>query len=55
MLIGSREITLRNGGKDIKIPVRLFAPRMDATGPWECRYDIGWPEGLRSYAGWGAD
>jgi hypothetical protein len=55
MLIGSRELTLRDGNSEIKIPVRLFMPRIDTAGAWGCRYEIDWPEGTRSYAGWGID
>lgn len=44
MLIASRELTLRNGNGDIKIPVRVYSPTREATGTWACRYEIGWPD-----------
>ena len=44
MLIGSRELTLRDGDEEIKIPVRLFMPHLDAAGAWGCRYEIDWPD-----------
>jgi len=32
MLIGSRDLTLRDGDKEIRIPIRLFAPKCEADG-----------------------
>jgi hypothetical protein len=55
MIIASRTLKLRSGGRNIEIPISVFAPECHKPGAWECRYDVGWPEGLRSYAGWGAD
>lgn len=43
-MIASRELTLRNGGGDIKIPVRIYAPTRETTGAWSCRYEIDWPD-----------
>lgn len=55
MVIASRTLTLRNGDAEAEIPISIFAPECRNPGAWECRYDIGWPEGPRSYAGWGVD
>jgi hypothetical protein len=55
MIIASRTLKLREGAEDIDIPISIFAPECRKPGAWECRYDVGWPEGLRSYAGWGVD
>ena len=48
-------MTLRNGGKSVEIPITIFAPERQKPGVWECRYGVGWPEGLRSYSGYGVD
>lgn len=42
MLIGSRDLTLRNKDGDIQIPVRLYAPQLESTGAWGCRIEIEW-------------
>lgn len=55
MIIASRTLKLRRSDLEIEIPISVFAPVCRNPGAWECRYDVGWPEGLRSYAGWGAD
>jgi hypothetical protein len=44
MLIASRELTQRKGGKDSKIAVRIDAPTREATGAWSCQYEIDWPD-----------
>ena len=44
MLIATRELTLLDGGNDIKIPIRIFAPEKGTNGNWFCRYEIDWPE-----------
>ena len=55
MIIGRRILTLKTDDRDIEIPVTIHAPASEAAEVWFCRYDVGWPEGARSYAGWGAD
>lgn len=55
MLIGGRELTLRDGDNEIKIPVRLFAPRKDAAGAWGCRYEIDWPDQMSAKEIFGFD
>lgn len=55
MIIAYRKLRLRNGKGESEIAISVFAPQFHKHGVWECRYDVGWPEGLRSYAGWGVD
>jgi hypothetical protein len=55
MLIASRELTLRDGGNDIKIPIRIFAPEFESPGAWSCRYEIDWPDENRVMTVWGFD
>jgi len=55
MIIASRTLTLRKDDENIEIPISVFAPERQKPGVWECRYDVSWPEGLRSYAGYGVD
>ena len=55
MLIGNRELTLRDGTSEIKIPVRLFAPQREADGAWGCRYEIEWPDKMAAKVIFGAD
>lgn len=43
-MIASRELTLRNRGGDINIPVRIYAPTREKTGAWSCRYEVDWPD-----------
>jgi Domain of unknown function (DUF6968) len=53
--IASRELTLRNGSTEIKIPITIYAPECEGPGVWGCRCDVGWPEGNRSVTAWGFD
>lgn len=55
MMIGTRVLRLREADREVKVPVRLFAPEKGDGGGWFCRYQIGWPEEPHDYAGWGAD
>jgi hypothetical protein len=55
MIIASRILRLRKGMGTIEIPISVFAPECEKPGAWSCRYDVGWPEGNRTYAGWGVD
>ena len=54
MIIARRTLTLRQNGEDRPVEVTLAAPRFE-TGCWRCAYQIGWPDGPRSYFGHGAD
>ncbi len=44
MEIASRVLTLRDGNKDLQIPIRIFAPEKSPDGSWFCRYEIDWPD-----------
>ena len=55
MEIASRELTLHDDGKDIKIPIRIFAPKCEETGAWGCRFEIGWPGESRTMEIFGFD
>jgi len=44
MIIANRDLTLRNGTEEIKVPIKIFAPEKAANGSWFCRYEIGWPD-----------
>ena len=44
MIIASRVLTLRAETKDVKIPIRIFAPKEGTNGNWFCRYEIDWPD-----------
>jgi hypothetical protein len=39
----------------VEIPIRIHTPEREQPGVWGCRYDVGWPEGLRSATAWGFD
>jgi hypothetical protein len=53
--IASRTLTLRQADHDVAVAINIFAPERRDQDAWSCRYEIGWPEGTRSFAGWGAD
>jgi hypothetical protein len=55
MIIASRTLKLRRTDGVIEIPINIFAPECEKPGAWSCRYDVGWPEGNRTHAGWGFD
>jgi hypothetical protein len=55
MEIAKRTLTLRGRSGTIDIPIRIYAPGCEKPGVWRCRYEIGWPEGHHSLAGYGVD
>ena len=55
MVIASRILTLQNESGAVSIPIEIFAPDCEKPGVWRCRYDVGWPEGKRTFAGYGVD
>jgi hypothetical protein len=55
MKIAQRVLILRESDRDTEIPITIFSPVQDKPGAWYCRYDVGWPEGLRSSEAWGVD
>jgi hypothetical protein len=54
MVIANRTLTLRDGGREIEIPIRIHAPAQDGAG-WSCRFEIDWPEGTQAMAAAGLD
>ena len=44
MIIASRNLTLRDGNEVIAIPIRIYAPELEKSGAWSCRYEIDWPD-----------
>jgi len=54
MMIASRLLKLRDGGAEIEIPIRIFAPEQSGNA-WSCRYEIDWPEGTWTMAAGGVD
>jgi len=55
MMIASRILTLRDGDKNIDVPISIFAPVREKPGVWACRYTVGWPGERRSVAAYGFD
>lgn len=57
MIIAERSLKLRraqNGTDETNVPICIFAPQQ-GQGHWSCRYEIGWPEGLRTGCAVGFD
>jgi len=51
MIVGSRVLTVRHEGREREVTIVLHLPEM-AGQSWDCRYEIGWPDGpVRSFAG----
>jgi hypothetical protein len=55
MEIAARTLTLRDGDKNIDIPIRVFAPKEQGPRAWSCHYEIDWPEGREARDAWGSD
>ena len=55
MIIANRTLKLRNETGVAPIAINIFAPECEQPGAWSCRYDVDWPEGPRTYAGWGVE
>jgi hypothetical protein len=54
MVIATRLLKLRRAGKDIDIPIRIFAPTREAAD-WACQFEIGWPDQTLTMAAMGVD
>ena len=54
MQIAERILMLRRGSADVQVPIRIFAPEPDGSA-WRCRYEIGWPDGVRKRFAGGGD
>jgi len=55
MIIATRVLKLREAGGEIDVPVRIAMPEPEPDGQWTCRYEIGWPHGVRAFAVGGFD
>jgi hypothetical protein len=54
MVIATRTLRLRRVGKDVEIPIRIFAPQRQ-TVDWSCRFEVGWPDETLAMAAMGVD
>ena len=54
MIVASRVLSLNDASKT-QILIEIFAPTKHEDGTWSCLYEIGWPDGRRSFEGWGED
>jgi hypothetical protein len=43
MIIAMRLLKLREGGREVEVPVRLYKPKKE-DGSWSCRFEIDWPD-----------
>lgn len=50
----TRTLKVATGTSETTVTIVLHAPSQ-GDGFWECRYDIGWPEGIRSSRARGYD
>jgi hypothetical protein len=55
MIIATRTLKYRRGGAVADVPVNIHAPERSVRGDWSCRYEIGWPEGVRAMEAAGID
>jgi hypothetical protein len=53
--MATRLLTLRHDGAEVAVPIQIERPEQDSSGAWFCRYEIAWPHGRWSSAGWGFD
>jgi len=53
-IIASRILTLQIGASEHPVPINIFAP-VEGGGHWECRFEIGWPEGSKQSRSRGYD
>jgi hypothetical protein len=54
MLIAHRTLHWKNGSQQADIAVRIFLPA-EIDGVWSCRYEIDWPDRVRTKSIPGAD
>ncbi len=50
----SRVLTVRSGGREVQIPIRIYWPVEDKSA-WSCRWEIEWPGRKRSNFARGVD
>jgi Protein of unknown function len=54
VVIASRTLTMEVDGRDVAVPVTLYAP-VDKTDHWCCEFEIGWPDKPKLGRGNGID
>jgi hypothetical protein len=54
MIIAQRNLTIKSSGKNIEVPVRIFAP-VHSDNTYTCTYEIGWPTGVKTMTVSGTD
>jgi hypothetical protein len=54
VVIASRTLTMEVDGRDVAVPVTLYAP-VDKTDHWCCEFEIGWPDEPKLGKGNGID
>jgi hypothetical protein len=54
MIIVSKKIYLKTGSTDSVITIEIHKPEQGEQD-WGCRYDIDWPEGMRTFRAYGID
>lgn len=54
MAYSERPLRLQIADEVVDVPVRIFSP-IDTGSSWECRWEIHWPDRVRSSAAGGAD
>jgi len=54
MIVADRCLHLQQGEHDVEVPVRIFAPQLDASA-WSCSFEIGWPGEARRATAFGFD
>jgi len=55
MVIATRILKLKQEAIEKSVEIRLFTPVEDKYGNWSCRYEIGWPEKVRTMDAGGVD
>ena len=54
MVIAERTLTLRRLTNNVPVPIRVFSPTQEKDA-WACRWEIQWPDRLRSSEAFGLD
>jgi uncharacterized protein DUF6968 len=54
MIVAERTLKLRYSTKDVPVPIQIFAPNREKDA-WACRWEIHWPDRLRSGTALGFD
>jgi hypothetical protein len=55
MIIAQRILTGVTETRKINIPVKFYLPEKLANGDYQCRFEIGWPNGAKKTAAMGVD